>query len=318
MAGDEVLVLVFTRLEERHLEQIRAIDPRVRVSRVTDPQQAQELAPRATVMVGWSIPADVLARAAQLRWVHSSGAGVERLLVPPILDSEVIVTDSSGIHHAMVEHVFGLMLAFARRLQVAIRLQIAHRFEHYEVQGDELRGKTLGILGLGAIGRAIARAAPAFEMRVIGIKRQPGPIDGVERVLPPDGLHAVLQESDYVVLALPLTASTRRLIGEREFGAMKPSAVFINIARGAIVDEPALITALRDGRIAGAGLDVFTQEPLPSDSPLYEMPNVIITPHTAGSSPHYFDRMTALLCENLRAFLDGRSMLNVIDKELGY
>ncbi|HEY3248707.1 MAG TPA: D-2-hydroxyacid dehydrogenase, partial [bacterium] len=253
-----------------------------------------------------------------LRWVHSSGAGVERLLVPPILGDNVILTDSSGIHQAMVEHVFALMLAFARRLHTAVRLQLAHRFEHYAIQGEELGGRTLGILGLGAIGRDIARTAPAFEMRVIGIKRVPGPIEGVDVVLPPEGLHDVLREADYVVVALPLTRATRHLMGEREFRAMKPSAVLINIGRGAIVDEPALITALREGWIAGAGLDVFEHEPLPVDSPFYDMVNVIITPHTAGSSPQYFERMTSLFCENLRAFLDGRPMGNVVDKELGY
>ncbi len=316
--SEELLVLVFTRLEDRHLDRLRAVDPRVRAVRVADPQQARDLAREAAVMVGWSIPENVLTHARRLRWVHSSGAGVERLLVPAILNGDVIVTDSSGIHRAMVEHVFGLMLAFARRLHVALRLQRAHRWDHAAVAGDELRGKTLGILGLGAIGRDIARAASAFEMRVIGIRRQPEPLDGVERVLPPEGLHTVLRESDYLVLAFPLTALTRGLIGEREFAAMKPSAVFINIARGAIVDEHALVAALRDGRIAGAGLDVFREEPLSADSPLYEMPNVIITPHTAGSSPYYFDRMTDLLCENLRRFLEGRPLLNVVDKELGY
>ncbi len=318
MSDDEVLVLVFTRLEDRHLEQIRAVDPRVRVFRGTDPHEARALAPRAGVMVGWSIPPDVLAEAHRLRWVHSSGAGVERLLVPPILNGDVMLTDSSGIHAAMVEHVFGVMLAFARKLHLALRFQLAHRFEHSAVAGDELRGKTLGILGLGAIGRDIARVAPAFEMRVIGTRRRPGPIDGVDRVLPPEGLHDVLREADYVVIAMPLTPSTRGLIGVPEFESMKRSAVLINIARGAIIDEAALVDALRQGRIAGAGLDVFAQEPLPADSPFYDLPNVIITPHVAGSSPRYFDRMTALLCENLRRLLDGRPLLNVVDKELGY
>jgi phosphoglycerate dehydrogenase-like enzyme len=315
---DEILVLVFTRLEDRHLEQIQAVDPSVRAVRIGDPQQARELAPHAAVMVGWSIPAEVLAQARRLRWVHSSGAGVERLLVPPIVDSDVVVTDSSGIHSAMVEHVYAVILAFARRLHVAIRLQLAHRWDHAAVAGDELRGKTLAVIGLGAIGRDIARAAAAFDLRVIGVKRRPEPVAGVSRVVPPAGLHQVLREADYVLVALPLTPATRGLIGEPEFAAMKPSAVFINIGRGAIVDETALIAALRDGRIAGAGLDVFVEEPLPPDSPFYEMANVIVTPHVAGSTPRYFDRVTALLSENLRRFLNHEPLLNVVDKELGY
>ncbi|MGH2348698.1 MAG: D-2-hydroxyacid dehydrogenase [bacterium] len=312
------MILVFTRLEDHHLQQLQAIDPRVRAVRVTDPQQARDLAPQAAVMVGWSIPHDVLAQARRLRWVHSSGAGVERLLVPPILDGDVVVTDSSGIHRAMVEHVYAVILAFARRLHVAVRLQLEHRWDHAAVAGDELRGKTLGILGLGAIGRDIARAAAAFDLRVIGTKRRPEPVESVARVLPPSGLHEVLRDADYVVVALPLTGATRGLIGGREFAAMKPSAVFINIGRGAIVDEAALLAALRDGRIAGAGLDVFVEEPLPADSPFYAMANVIVTPHVAGSTPQYFDRVTALLSENLRRFLNGEPLLNVVDKELGY
>lgn len=320
---DDVLVLVFARVEDRHLKQIEAVDPRVRAVRVTDAERVHSLIPRdlisrATVMVGWRIPEDVLARADRLRWVHSTGAGVERLLVPPILDGDIILTDSSGIHRGMVEHVFGVMLAFARRLSVAMRLQLQHRWDHDAALGEELRGKTLGILGLGAIGSDIARAAPAFEMRVIGTKRRPGPVPGVEQVLPPERLHDALRESDYVVVALPLTAATRGLLGEAEFAAMKPSAVFINIGRGAIVDETALLAALRAGRIAGAALDVFVHEPLPSDSPFYDLPNVIITPHVAGSTPVYFDRVTALVEENLRRFLDGRPLQNVVDKEMGY
>lgn len=315
---DDVLVLIFTRLDDRHLNRLEAVDPRVRAVRVNDPQQVYDLIPHASVMVGWRIPDDVLARATRLRWVHSSGAGVERLLVPPILNGDILLTDSSGVHRGMVEHVYGVMLAFARRLHVAVRLQLQHRWDHTAVAGEELRGKTLGILGLGAIGRDLACAAPAFEMRVIGTKRQPAPVRGVERVLPPERLHGVLRESDYVVVALPLTVSTRGLMGEAEFAAMKPSAVFINIGRGAIVDEAALLAALRDGRIAGAALDVFVSEPLPPDSPFYDVPNVIVTPHVAGSTPLYFDRVTTLLEENLRRFLDGRPLHNVVDKEIGY
>jgi phosphoglycerate dehydrogenase-like enzyme len=201
---------------------------------------------------------------------------------------------------------------------VAVRLQLAHRWDHAAVAGDELRGRTLGILGLGAIGRDIARAAAAFDLNVIGIKRHPEPAVGVARVLPPEGLHEVLREADYLLVALPLTGATRGLIGEAEFAAMKSSAILINIGRGAIVDEAALIAALRDGRIAGAGLDVFMEEPLPPDSPFYEMPNVIVTPHVAGSTPRYFDRVTALLIENLRRFLKQEPLHNVVDKELGY
>ncbi len=284
-----------------------------------DPQAGIALAPTAEIMVGWNVPREAVQQAPRLRWVHSTGAGVDRLLFPEILEREVLLTTSSGIHHSLIEHVLAVVLALSRRLHLAVRNQIQHRWERSpRMMGDEIAGQTLGILGLGAIGTELAGKAHALGMRVIGTKRTPAPMPGVERVLPPDGLTDVLREADAVVVALPLTPATRGLIGEPELRTMKPTAVLINIGRGPIVQERVLIQALQERWIAGAALDVFEEEPLPAESPLYDLENVIITPHVSGASPHYMDRAVPVFCENLAAYLQGRPLRNMVDKGRGY
>jgi phosphoglycerate dehydrogenase-like enzyme len=312
-------VLVLVGVEDRHLEQIRAVDPRVRVTSTTDGERARALAETAEVIVAWQIPEPVLGRARRLKWIHTVAAGVDNLLYPPVVDGRVVLTSSVGIHTvALPEYVMALILAFAKRLHRAVRNQAARRWDRSATIGDELHGKTLGILGLGAIGRALAARAAAFGMRVVGTKRMPEDVPGVERVYPPEGTDDVLQQADYVAIVLPLTPATRRLIDARALGMMKATAVLINVGRGAIVDEAALIEALRARRIAGAGLDVFEREPLPADSPLWHMDNVIITPHVSGASPAYFDRAIPLFCDNLRRFLAGRPLVNIVDPARGY
>lgn len=314
----EISILAFANLEEHHLAQIRAADSRVRVTAVTDRKKGIDLAPSAEIMVGWNVPQEAVRRAQRLRWIHCTAAGVDQLLYPEVIERQVIITSSSGIHQPLVEHVFALLLAFERKLHVAIRHQLQRRWDRPRVIGDEVSGKTLGILGLGRIGTEIARKAQAFGMRVIGTKRTPTPVPGVERVLPPEGLPEVLREADVVVIALPLTSQTVGLIGEAELRMMKPTALLINVGRGPIVGEAALVRALRDGWIAGAGLDVFEREPLPAEHPFYELENVIITPHVSGTSPRYMDRAVPLFCENLHRYLQGEPLLNLVDKERGY
>ncbi len=301
------------------MAQIRAVDPRVRVQVAADPQAGIALAPTAEIMVGWNIPREAVQHAPRLRWIHSTGAGVDRLLFPEILGREVLLTTSSGIHHWLIEHVLAVMLALSRRLHLTMRNQIQHRWERGpRIEGGEIAGQTLGILGLGSIGTELAGKAYALGMRVIGTKRTPAPIPGVQRVLPPEGLTEVLREADVVVVALPLTPATRGVIGEPELRTMKPTAVLINIGRGPIVQERVLIQALQERWIAGAALDVFEKEPLPAESPLYDLENVIITPHVSGASPHYMDRAVPLFCENLAAYLQGRPLRNMVDKGRGY
>ncbi len=319
MAGDrDVNTLVYAHLEARHLEQIGAVDPRVRVTVVTDQPRGTDGVRTAEIMVGWNIPREAVQRASALKWIHSTAAGVDQLLYPEIGERGIILTASMGIHHQLVEHIFAFLLALERRLHVAMRLQFRRKWDRTHTIGDELAGKTLGILGLGTIGQQLVRKAQAFDMKVIGTKRTPTPIPGVDRVLPPDGLPQVLRESDAVVVALPLTPQTRGLIGERELQMMKPTALFINVGRGPIVHEAALVQALRAGRLAGAALDVFEHEPLRSDSPLYELENVILTPHVSGASPRYMDRAVPLFCENLARYLRGAPLRNLVDPERGY
>jgi len=213
------------------------------------------------------------------------------------------------------------MLALSRRLNVSMRLQIEHRYDRSPISptAGELRGKTVGILGLGKIGLELARVCKSLGMTVIGTKKSvAGKLDNVDKIFTVSDLDILLRESDYVVLVLPLTISTRSLIGQRELDLMKPIAFIINIARGQMIDEIALISALREGKLAGAALDVFTEEPLPSDSPLYDLPNVILTPHVAGSHPEYPERAFGIFKANLNAFERNRPLANVFDRKRGY
>jgi phosphoglycerate dehydrogenase-like enzyme len=316
---DEVVVLVLVPIAERHVEMIREVDPRVRVLCTTDRERARQLAPRAEVIVGWQIPEPVRAQARRLRWVHAAAAGVDGLLFPEVVAGQVVLTSSVGAHTvALPEHVMAVILLFSRRLHVALRNQQARRWDRQALLGDELAGKVLGILGLGAIGSALAARAAAFGMRVVGTKRVPAPVPNVERVYGPEATDEVLQAADYVVILLPLTPQTRGLIDARRLRLMKRTAVLVNVGRGPIVQEAALLAALREGWIAGAALDVFEREPLPADSPLWGMENVVITPHVSGASPSYFDRVIPLFCENLRRYLAGAPLVNRVDPARGY
>jgi phosphoglycerate dehydrogenase-like enzyme len=287
----------------------------------------------------------LLARAEGLRWVHSATSGVERALTPAALAREVVVTNARGVFtRPIAEHVLLMMLAVARNLPELLELQRERTWQPLE--GRELRDLTVGVVGYGSLGRAVASLAGAFGARVVAMRRNPGagggedetpagdgsrghatfPHDGegfpfrprVERVVGPDGLHELLAVSDFVVLAAPLTAETEGLIDEAAIGAMKRDAWLINVARGRLVDDRALIRALRDGRIGGAALDTFSEEPLPTSSPYWELSNVIVTPHTAWSSARVLDRSIELFCDNLGRFSRGEPLRNVVDPTAGY
>src|SRR3989475_7304042 len=247
MSNRNVRILVFANLNERHLAQIRAVDPHVRVTSAPGQSQSAGDVSTAEVMVGWKIPREAIQHANGLNWIHSTGAGVDDILYREVYGRDFVITASNGIPPPLPEHVFAFILAFERRLHIALRQQLQRRWDRSTALGGEVAGKTLGILGLGTIGREIARKAQVFDLRVIGTKRTPAAIPGVEKVLPPEGLPDVLREADIVVVALPLTAQTSGLIGERAFRTMKPTAFFINIGRGPIVQEAALVRALREG-----------------------------------------------------------------------
>jgi len=244
------------------------------------------------------------------------GAGADWLLrYPEVRNRGFILTNASGVHAIQItEHILSLLLAFARRIHHAVQAQACHEWLRLTNQDVfELWGKTILLIGVGAIGARTAQVARALGMRVLGIRRDP-----VDAMYAPQQLLQVLPEADFVVLTVPLTDETRGMIGEPELEAIKPTAYVVNIGRGGTIRQDALIRALREGRIAGAGLDVFDPEPLPAESPLWDMENVIVTAHYAGLTPHYEQRALDIFVDNLERYVTGRPLRNVVDKELGY
>ena len=315
-------LLLPDHLVERLREPVCRIAPDCRViplgpdGEVTEPLEGADV-----LFLRWGLSPEatrrLLARVPNLRWIHTISAGVDHLLFPELRESDAILTNASGVFNIPIaETVMAYILAVVKRLPEFWAHQREHRWEKLPLR--ELRGLTVGIVGMGDIGTEVARLCRAFGMRVLGLRRRPAPSDLADEVLPPDRLQDLLARSDFVVIAVPLTAETRGMIGRAELAAMKPDAWLVNISRGAIVDEEALVEALREGRIGGACLDVFAQEPLPPESPLWDMPNVIITPHNSWSSPHIEEREIALFLENLRRYVAGEPLLNVVDKQAGY
>jgi phosphoglycerate dehydrogenase-like enzyme len=256
--------------------------------------------------------------APKLRWIHCDHAGLNKSARPEVFEKGLLVTSSAGRSApALAEHAMLFMLTFAYQLP---RFMAAQREHRWGIEGQErlrgLIGRTVGIVGLGNTGRELTARAKAFGMTVLGYRRSAQPVDGVDRLFAyerGDSLDDLLAASDYVVLATPLSDATHHLIGARELGLMKPTAVLVNMARGAVVDEAALIDALRARRIAGAGLDVFETEPLPPDSPLWDLPNVLITPHTTPQVPDRTGRSLEIICENARRYRAGERMLNLLE-----
>ncbi len=284
----------------------------------------------AEVYIGMGVPREIFVVAttgpeAALRWAHTGSAGVGAALYPEMLASDVMLTNSAGVMGPPIaETVLGMALYFARGFDLALETVRRHEWAKeaiYEPSSPvrELGGATMGIIGYGGVGREVGARARALGMRVLATKRTPAPApEGVELLFGDEGLRRLLAESDVVVLTVPGTRETKALIGREQLALMKREAVLINIARGTIVDEPALIEALRQGRLRGAGLDVFAKEPLPLDSPLWDMPNVLGTPHVSAVSPLYWQRETELIVENLGRYLAGRPLLNGVDKARGY
>jgi len=267
-----------------------------------------------------NVPADVLAAAPKLKWVSFWASGLDGKLSPEMKARGLLVTTAAGIHGpAIAEHIIGYMLIFTRRFTTYAHAQQAHRWVHHEQPSEELTGQTLGIVGLGATGRALALRARSFGMQVLATKRDVSHGgDVVDELFAPSQLATLVARSDHVAVTAPYTTATHRLFDETILACMKPTAYLYNTSRGAIVDEAALIAALRGGRLRGAGLDVVETEPLAADSPLWDMPNVIVTPHVAGFTPYYFPRAAQLFAENLERFIDGRPLENLYDWALGY
>ncbi len=306
------------------VERLRRDFPDVRIDAPVTREEAEALLPEAEVVLGFVVRPHNLALATRLRWIHSTAAGVEGALFPELATSDVVLTCARGMHAVSIaEHTLGMMLAFVRGLHRSRDAQLAARWtQRAQVEGpgfEQLEGATLGLVGFGHIGRAVATRARALGMRVLAVRRHPAgdpaPADaqwGLER------LPELLRASDWVVLVTPHTPETSRMIGAAELAQMKPTARLVNVGRGACVDEPALVDALRAGRIAGAALDVMGTEPLPPDSPHWAMPEVIVTPHTSGLGPRFWERTTDLFAANLRRYVAGEPLAGVVDKRAGY
>ena len=312
-------------LPRRLVEDLGREFPAVRFLAPHDQTEVDQRLPEADIVLGWAVRPRNFALARRLRWIQVTAAGVGPMLFPELIESPVVLTNGRGLHGAaMAEHTLGVMFAFVRKLHLARDAQRERHWIQRELWSEppafgELAGTTLGLVGLGAVGTAIAVRARALGLTVIALRRHPAaeaaPAHeqwGVER------MPELLARADWLVLAAPLTPATRGLIGRDQLARMKPGAVLVNLGRGALVDQAALIEALEHGRLAGAALDVFEHEPLDAESRLWSLPQVIVTPHISGLGPRYWERSVELFARNLRAFMAGAPLVNVVDKRAGY
>lgn len=320
------------------MEKIRSVSEHVELNQIEVHNQQWPEDRKTSAEVIYAISAvPRLDQAPNLRWVQAHWAGVDQLREHVLWDSDVVITNASGIHAPNIaQYVMAQILAWAHRVPRWLRYQSEStwpegRWEKFVP--DELRGKTLGVVGYGSIGRELARVAKAFGMTVLATKRDARQLEDTDftipdtgdpagrlpaRIYPGEATRSMIAECNYVVITLPLTKKTNHLFDEEMFRAMRQDAFLVNVGRGPIVDEEALIRALKKGWIAGAGLDVFSTEPLPADSALWKLDNVIISPHVSGFTKQYDERATDLFAENLRRYLGGRPLLNVVDREQGY
>ena len=299
----------------RYAELIRAPRGRVTVRVASTREEAAPHVATADILYGWKPPVDLYAKAERLRWLQAMGAGVDWALVPE-LPPGVVVTRAPGVFGPwMAEYVLGWCLWVTQRMETYCRAQ-ARRAWIQHVPPERLAGKTIALVGLGDIGRVVARAARAQSMRVIGVTRSGRRVAGVDRVYRTPDLRRALAAADFVVLVVPLNEHTRGMIGAAELAAMRPTAWLLNIARGAIVDEGALIQALERHTIAGAILDVFATEPLPPEHPLWAVDNAVITPHISG--PNMPEELAPVFNDNLARYLAGRPLEHVVDRRRGY
>lgn len=306
-------------------EAIRRRWPQMNVVHLPDYGELPHELPDTDIFVGYSLRASQLQDARQLKWLHSTAAGVAQLMYPELRESRIMVTNPSGIFSVpMAEHTMGLILALARNFPDSVRHQDRSHWAQQEIWDQpqrltEINGKVLLIVGYGSIGRELARRARVFYMRVWGVTRSgKGDATIVERVLPVSGLDQALPQADYVVIAAPETPETKQLIGARQIALMKPGARLINVARGSLLDDAALLLALKSGALAGAALDVTEPEPLPEESPLWKAPNLLITPHTSALSDRLWHRQAEILIQLLERWFDGSELFNRVDLDRGY
>jgi phosphoglycerate dehydrogenase-like enzyme len=304
---------------------LRARWPQMRVVHLPDYDKLPAELPDTDIFVGYSLRAEQLLHAKKLKWIHSTAAGVAQLMYPELRDSGILVTNPSGVFSSpMAEHTMGLLIALARNFPDSVRHQDRSHWGQQEIWDKpqhltELSGKILLIVGFGSIGHEIAKRARAFGIRVWGVTRSgKGDAALAEKIIPVAQLNDALPQADYVVISAPETAESRHLIGAAQIARIKPGARLINVGRGSLLDEAALIRALEKGVLGGAAVDVTSVEPLPADSPLWKTPNLFITPHTSAVSDRLWDHQTALLLDLLERWFDGREMFNQVDFARGY
>ena len=306
-------------LKREHEETLhKAFDAKLDVV-IATPDEAKGHCADAEIVAAFPMRMPPLENVPRAKWLHSFSAGIDKILTPAVAESPVLLTNSSGIHATPIaEHIIGLILLFTREFPKTFRNQQHHVYEKSQTL-REVRDSEILIVGLGEIGKETARLAKAFGAHVCAVSRScKNKPDFVDRLEASDKLDQLLGDADFVVITLPHTEETHYLFDREKIQKMKRSAILINIGRGGIIKESDLIDALSVGTIAGAALDVFEKEPLPPDSPLWDMPNVIITPHHSGLSLRYMDRAVDILCKNLKAYLDGEKLPNEVNKELGY
>ena len=304
---------------------LRTEFPEIEVVYLSSYEGAEKHLRDAEIVFTISLRPEQFSLARQLRWVHAPTAAVHQLLFPELVKSDVIVTNSTDVHGPVVaEHVIALIFALAKKIPGSVHLQEKHAWGQ-QILWDELprvrevAGATVGLVGLGSIGRAVAKTAKALGMRVIAAREHPEKgSEGTDAVFGPAQIDEIFRQADYVVLAAPVTAGTKAIANAERLALMKPGACLINVGRGPLVDEPALAAALREKKIGGGALDVFPKEPLPADSPLWDVPNLLITPHTAALTDKLWERHYALFSENLHRYLDGKPLLAIVDKRKGY
>ncbi len=300
------------------LEEFESVSYRLKAVAARTKEELQTEVPDADIVFG-RLPREPFLAAKKLKWVQSVGVGFETMLYAEMVESEVVITNTAGAFDAaMAEHVLALILSWTRGVIASERNRADRRYTR-EIPVTQIAGRRACVLGLGTIGRKVSIYLHRLGMRVTAVDAQvTTPPEGVDDLIGPDKLHRVLGRSDFVVVALPLTDGTRGLFDKNCFEAMPSHGYVVNVSRGPIINETDLIDALRSGEIAGAGLDVYEEEPLPADSPLWSLDNAVITPHLAGLSDEGRKNMREIFCENLRRYTSGQPLLNVVDKQRGY
>lgn len=316
MPDEKLTILVSSDVDASGQAELHSIAPGSDIVLAATPVDMTTRADEADIIAG-SVPPEVLERARRLKWVHSWAAGPDTQLYPEFISHPAVLTSSAGNGAVpLAEHAMMLMLMLNRNALRWIDSQRARKWERFT--HGELKGSTVGIIGAGHSGSDLALKAKAFHMRVLGLRRSDRPAANFDRFYRREELHEFLAESDFVVVTAPLTPETKGMLDEAAFRAMKPSAHFVCFSRGGIADDEALLRALREGWIAGAGIDAHGVEPLPPDSPFWDAPNTIVTPHNGATSRQTRQRGYAIFADNLRRYLAGQPLVNVVDKAVGY